>query len=294
VSVVSDQRLFADFCQFGKAHVATRDVDPMYYVLPRYYRLCGFGRETAAWYTFLFVAWYHLGSVERVFRLHPRPGPIFNVPAGTVFGLDRRCFRGVGNRAVLDHVNAAVAAFGRRPYSWSASVAGAGGEAGWQALFQAFKALPWGGHWSAYKWCKLMKNAFGLPIESPRVGQASGGERAGPIPGLVKLTGLPWKRCATDVGLHRALLAEMNARGVPYKGLDNLDCGLCNFNGVTIGRYYLGKNIDAQQGALKGANPVLWAARDVIPSDRRGELNGWAGLRKPLLRAYVDQQILIL
>lgn len=288
-----DKKLFRDFCEFGEAHVRTRDVDPMYWVLPKGYELWGLNEQQMGWFTFLFVAWYNLGNAEKVFLEYPEPVEIQSNP-GYSFGLDRRCFRGSVNKAILQHVRDGVSRFGGDPVGWSRRVAQAGGAEGWEALFNAVKRIRWNGHWAAYKWCKLMKNAFGLPITPPRVGIASGGRNAGPIPGLVRLTGLDWRQCATDARIHHALLEKMNAEGVGYSGLDNLDCGLCNFNGVMIGRYYLGKNIDAQQGALKSVpTSLFWHARRAcIPASHLGEVQGWDGLRKDMLVLYRDSGVL--
>lgn len=292
-SFITNKRLFKDFALFAKHHIASRDVDPMYWVIPEGCRLMRLTNDQKIWFTLLFTTWYNLASAERVFRLYREPQVIDKNP-GFSFGLGRRLFR--GNDSSLVHVEAAVKAFGASPWKWVNEVAGEGGTDGWKRMFDAFMELPFAGHWSAYKWCKHMKSTWGLPIVAPQVGIAhTAAKNAGPVPCMVRLTGLDWKECATNVELHHGFHAALAEQGAVYNGLDGLDCGFCNFNGVIIGRYYVGKNIDSQQKQLKKApSAVFWQARSVIPEPYRGELHGWNGTRKDLLVAYRDRKELVL
>jgi hypothetical protein len=110
---------------------------------------------------------------------------------------------------------------------------------------------------------------------------------------MVRLTGQPWKRCATDVMLQRQLLLECRDRGVPFNGLDQLETALCDFNSLCKGTYYVGHDIDQQMDQLKNLGREWWDARKAaFPSGYLGEVSGWPGVRKELKRQYADDGLL--
>jgi hypothetical protein len=151
----------------------------------------------------------------------------------------------------------------------------------WGALREGFESLPHNGSWASYKWADLCKHVLGYDLEADDIGVGGRGKNAGPIPGMVLLTGKDWRRCSTDVGLQRALLAHSREVGAPFAGLDQLETSLCDFNSLTKGTYYHGHDIDLQQEQLRAVtSPRLWEARRVIPDRFRGELGGWLGVRK--------------
>jgi hypothetical protein len=283
------------FVEFSKRQLSSGDIDPMYPVLREVYAKEEVDLETALWRTFLYVTWYNVGSAELAWKRYPSPARLDTIRLPT--GTERRAFR--GNDLAQVHVNAMYEAVFRPHRSLSAWVrvcVGEGGERGWRSVRSSFQSIPYGGHWSSYKWADLLKNVHGYAITADDIGVGGGGESAGPIPGMVTLTGENWKRCARDVGLQKELLAETRKRGVAFSGLDQLETCLCDYNSLTHGRYYVGHDIDDQQTKLEssGSSEVFWAARKAVFAPRYlGELSGWSGVRKDRKRAFVDRGELV-
>lgn len=288
--LIVDEALWYDFVAFSRAQIESGDIDPTYPVLRERYQLDGLDprSEEAIWRTFLYVAVYHLGSAEQLWERFPLPG---RIPEDTVLptGIERRGMRAPGPLA--EHVNAAV----RRGFTgrrWSEMA----GLAGWSAARDLMADLPRGGAWSGYKWADLVKHVHGAPIEAPDLGVGGGSETAGPIPGLVRLTGRPWKICAGDVGLQRAVLARGRVDGAPFAGLDQLETCLCDFNSLVKGTYYTGNDIDVQLAnvrALPSWETWREARRRSFPDWTLGEVHGWDGPRKALRTLYRDRHELV-
>jgi hypothetical protein len=269
------------FCDFAKAHVASRDIDPAYPVLADAYDILGLDFPTRVWRTVLYVTFYHLGSTEEAWEKLPELPtkiPAFTFPTG----VERRGFRGQPNR-VAQHLEGVLKASTRAGGldKWAEAQVGEGGEEGWTRTRKAFEALPHAGPWASYKWADLLKHSLGLPIDAPDIGVGGKGKTAGPVPGMVWLTGLDWKTCATDFGEQRRLLDECLALGVPFSGLDQLETSLCDFNSLRKGHYYVGHDMDMMMTHLRFSGETFWKARQrVLPGEYLGELWGWNGVRK--------------
>lgn len=294
------QGLFADFCLFARAQIESNDIDPMYPLLRDFYDQEQLPEEERLWRTLLYLTWYHVGAAEQVWRIFPRPVRLqFTeaLPTGT----ERRGHRGAsGLRKAVEHVaevldradeagGSLTALFSR----WTAP-GEEGPERGWLHLRNEFEGVTGAGPWASYKLADLLKHTHGYPIAAPDIGVGGKGQSAGPIPGMVKLTGLDWKECASNVRAQRDLLARAIDAGVPFKGLDQLETALCDFNSLTEGRYYVGHDIDMNMEQLNGvASPKLWEARRVFPDVYRGELGGWKGVRKAYKSLYKTRRELV-
>jgi len=279
--------LFDLFCRFGTLQVESWDIDPTYPVLKRIYEMEDVSENDRLWRTFLYVCFYNLGSSYRVWEKYPSPSLPDLETLRQPTGIERRGFRQRPD-LVHKHITAALKASGGDFVGW---VHGYGaGEAGWNNARDAMRALPWGGNWSAYKWADLLSVTHELPLEAPDFGVGGGGATAGPIPGMVILTGHDWKRCASDFDLQRNLYERCVKAGVPFRGLDQVETSLCDFNSLCKGRFYVGHDIDSQMEHFKsGSVPDLfWEARDVIPDNYRGEKNDWFGVDKSLKKVFVD------
>lgn len=275
-------KLFDDFCRFAKAQIESGDIDPMYPLLRRFYANEELDREQALWRTLLYVAWYHVGSAEKVWRAVPEPRPLTaHDVRGLPTGIERRAFRGNTNAALF--LNAALGRAGKLA-SWVDSFGE--GTRGWDRAREEIRALPWCGPWASYKFADLMKHVHGLPLEASDIGVGGASETAGPIPGMVRLTGEPWKECAQNVGLQRRLLALACDAGVPFAGLDQLETALCDFNSLCKGGYYVGHDIDDNMTKLRDSGAGLWESRAVFDDRWRGEVGGWFGVRKPMKTVY--------
>lgn len=275
---------FTLFCTFAKAQISSGDLDPTYPVLRHYYEMLNLTPDERLWRTLLYVTWYNLHSAEQAWHRFPQATEL---PSDTRYptGTERRGFRG-NNLAAL-HVNSVLAIvrrnFGGSLSTWVSEAVGAGGKAGWQRVRSAFQQVPYGGNWSSYKWADLLKSVHGYPITAADIGVGGGGETAGPVPGLVRLTGLPWQRVAVDVDLQQDVHLAAVSRGVPFAGLDMLETACCDFNSMSKGQYYVGHDIDAQMEHLQHCSAELKEARRVsFPPAYLGEVGGWKGVRKEL------------
>jgi hypothetical protein len=287
-------RLFADFCRFAKAQVESGDIDPMYPTLKRFYAAEKIGPEAALWRTLLYVTWYHVGSAERAWTRWPSPGELpVHAVASFPTGTERRGFRGLsGAGRAVAFVRGVLRAAGGNLSRWVESFGE--GQEGWKAARRALEAIDGAGPWASYKWTDLLVSVHGLPFEATDIGVGGQGETAGPVCGMVLLTGRPWKDCATKVYLQRGLLDAALLAGVPFRGLDQLETALCDFNSLSKGGYYHGHDIDQQMSQLSGSGAGLWEARTASFADRfRGEASGWIGVRKDWKRAYADRKELV-
>jgi len=250
-----------DFCTFAKAQIQSGDLDPTYPVLKRLYAADALPREIALWRTLLYVTWYNLHSAEVAWTRFPEPGELpsdLRLPTGT----ERRGFR--GNDLAAQHVNtllAQVRLAGGKLTDWVEGSMVLRGKRGWAHMRQRFQSIPYGGNWSSYKWADMMKNVHGYDITASDIGVGGGGATAGPVPGMVRLTGASWRVVATDVALQQGVHDRAVADGVPFNGLDMLETACCDFNSLCKGSYYVGHDIDVQQEYLASCSDALKRAR---------------------------------
>jgi hypothetical protein len=256
--------------------------------------------DAELWRTLLYVGWYSIASAEAVRAIYPAPARVDPARLPVLpTGIERRGFRGDAGRAK-------AAAFLNAVVDWAQPLGGLtawvshyamdgftpargatlaeGRERGWERVRAGLAAAPGAGPWATYKWADLVKNVHGYPIDAPNIGDKLG-ETAGPIPGMVRLTGLPWQECAGTPRLQRDLLSAANDAGAGLGGLDQLETALCDFNSLCRGNYYLGLDLDAQMTSLPES---MLHARDVFPARYRGELMGWTGVRSGLKTVYRD------
>lgn len=278
-----ERPLFDHFLRFAKAQLESGDIDPTYPVLRIAYRDRGYSPERALWYTLLYVTWYSLGSAEKAFSTYPDVPSSIDGPLILPTGTERRSFR--GNDLAREHLNALLqrARTHGSLVQWVEAAIGPGGHVGWDRVRAEFQSVRYAGPWSSYKLADLLAHVHGYPITASDLGVGGASESAGPIPGMVKLTGHPWKVCASDRALQADLLRRSIERGVPFSGLDQLETSLCDFNSLCKGRYYVGHDIDQQMEHLRGAPADFWAARsEAFPRQYLGERGGWYGVRKHL------------
>jgi hypothetical protein len=274
--------LFDQFCTFAKKHIESGDIDPTYPLLKEVYKARGYPAENALWYTFLYVTWYNLGSAETVFAKYPSPPKSIDEPLVLPTGTERRSFR--GNDKAREHLAVLLEEAGKHGgfEPWMSYLTKEGGEIGWDFVRSEFQKLRFVGPWASYKLADLLAHVHDYAITASDLGIGGAGETAGPIPGLVRLTGYDWPRCAYDKKLQREILKEARDRGVPFSGLDQLETVCCDFNSLCKGAYYVGHDVDAQQEHL-GREPhrdFAAARRAVFDPIYLGEIGGWFGVRK--------------
>lgn len=289
--------MFQDFCRFAQGQLDSGDIDPTYPVLRAVYAAERVPLHLALWRTVLYVTCYHAGTAERLWRAVPEPGslPTFD-SLGFRFttGTERRAFRGAaGYELARAHIDALLRRSGGDLARWVENAVAPGGEEGWKRLRAEWSELPYGGPWSSYKLADLLAHVHGARITANDIGVGGGSETAGPVPGMVALTGEDWQRCVRDVGLQRALLDESLRAGVTFSGLDQMETALCDFNSLRKGRYYVGHDIDAQMEQFQSGSvgATWWEARAVaFPQRYLGEAQlpmcGWFGVRPALKTLY--------
>ena len=271
------------FCRFSTAHVLSKDIDPAYPMLKDVYEHLNLTLDERVWRTVLYTCFYSLGSAELAWDRYPTP-PDRVEPFCLPTGVERRGMRGQPDR-VADHLNdvlTAAQAFGGVG-RWAQEQACQRGTEGWDNTRQAFESLRHCGPWASYKWADLMKHTLGFDIEASDIGVGGRGKKAGPIPGMVWLTGMDWKECANDISSQKLLLKICRDKGVPFAGLDQLETSLCDVNSMIKGRYYVGHDIDLMMTQLQTATPMFWESRSrVFDPQWLGENGGWFGSRHEL------------
>ncbi len=288
-----------DFARFGRAMILSGDIDPQFPILKHMYKKLKLDRNTALWYTCVYLLYYHLGSAVQAWKRYPKPDIIRKKDWNNdlPYFKQRRCFR--GNDQARNQINTLVKISDGNLVSWVDNLVGDGGEEGWTRVREAASELPYHGPWSSYKFCDLMKFVHSYPITAPDIGTKPGAT-AGPIAGLNTLTGLGWDRCANDSQLHRDLLQMVIDLGAPMNGLDTLESTLCDWQSITNGKYYLFHDIDRDLAQLETADKnnkyakILYKARHNIFDKRAlGEFNNWKEVRSDLNKVYRDRRRLI-
>lgn len=298
MKLIANDKLWRNFLRFSKFQLRSRDIDPVYPVLKRYYKLRELSQEERLWFTFIFCAYYDLGSAEIFFDLHPKPKHLKKELPALPTGVERRGMRGTnGGKLVRRHLNAVVLQGALVPIGGDDNA----GTIGWTALRKWYEtSFPFTGPWSSYKFADLMRNVHRANITAPDLGIGGGGKKAGPVPGLVSLTGRDWEECAKNINLQEDILHEahrMKEEGYlgdeMYDGMEELETCLCDFNSATHGRYYVGHDIDQMEAQLRGAgaSKVMFKARCLaLDSKYLGEKNDWIGVRKHLNKLYVEKK----
>jgi hypothetical protein len=281
------QSKFSDFCRFAKLQIESTDIDPVYPVLRAAY--AGVEREIALWRTLLYVAYYHLGSAERAWSRWPEPGI---VPGGQVAidetGIERRGFR--GNDHAADFINATLHRAKRQGgtlASWTGWAAANGGKKGWSEARDEFESVHFMGPWASYKFVDLLAHVHFYQITAPDIGVGGNAKTAGPVSGLVALTGADWKSCLNPA-LQQRLYEKSIDAFVPFGGIEEMETALCDFNSLCEGRYYVGHDIDQMMGQLDPSSSFWAHRRTAIPERYLGEVRGWMGVDRARKRYYLD------
>jgi hypothetical protein len=287
---IPNKKLFEDFLEFSQLQIDTWDIDPTYPLLKKVYDERGYRAEQALWHTIVYLTFYHLGSAELFLKEYPHPTRKIKWKTVLPTGTERRGFRGRPD-LVQDHLKAIC---NNLPLeTWLGNLITNDSCGSWTAIREEYKKIKYAGDWSSYKLADLLKWVHDAEITAPDFGVGGGGEDAGPIPGLSKLTGLDWKECASNTQLQMDFYELCTERMLtPFVGLDQCETSLCDFNSMVNGRYYVGHDIDQQQEFLETCQPTpsqyIEARKNVFPHKVLGELNGWSGVNKQLKSVYKD------
>jgi hypothetical protein len=158
----------------------------------------------------------------------------------------------------------------------------------WDDLLERVGRLYGNGRWASYTTAEMLVQVCDLPID-PDTFEIDGS--SGPSRGLEAL-GLP----QTEHGAEQLWkLLRSEGMPVPPEVFESL---LCNWSRMNGEGFYLGHNLDRQQGRLAKAQQLggdaaahiwddVWHARkELFPRKALGELYGWPGIDKPRLKVY--------
>jgi hypothetical protein len=283
-----ETKLFKDFITFSRLQLRTWDVDPSYPLLKRlYYYHYDYEEDIALWHTFVYVAFYHLGSAETFLRYYPHPTSSIRWVTTLPTGVERRGFRGRPD-LIQEHLKdlyRKLFPFTKRIKDTISRYRDA-----WSTIREDYQSVSYAGPWSSYKLVDLLKWVHGYEITSPDFGVGGGGKKAGPIPGLAAITGYDWKDCATKIEMQQWFYNICQRQMEPqFGGMDQCETCLCDFNSLMHGRYYVGHDIDQQLEFLTSqglTRPYMEIRKEIFPDCVLGENHDWREVRKKLKSLY--------
>ena len=284
----------ADYADFHAAALESSDVDPVYPVLAAIGDTLALTTEARLWLTFVYVAYYHLGSALAAFdNVGPGPGrpsmPLLHAPTG----IERRAHRSPAKLAAHLDALTDIAASNGGLGPWLAAAIGSGlsRTQRWHLLTEQLTHIYGNGRWSSYKTAEMLWKVNGFPIAAPDMGHA---HSTGPREGLALLFAVPHGNAARNIR-HLDWLSEQLCVWLRDRGLaapvEEVETTLCDFHALHRGKYYVGHDIDQMQAQLAAPPSALtgaaFAARSAtLPRRFLGERNSWTGIRPDLNGAY--------
>jgi hypothetical protein len=279
--------------------VASNEIDDVYPVLKEFGKILNLDPEEAVWLTFLYVAYYHMGSTLIVFEQHRAPAlpapALLKLPTGT----ERRSHR-VPKR-LQRHLEAlmSLAENNGGLRAWISRYAQSDPVSNWNSVIAALESIYGNGRWAAYKTAEMLWKINGLNLQAPDMGHA---HSSGPRKGLALLyDNLPTGNNKSDVqaldNLSMSLLADLAALGVDAR-IEEAETSLCDIHALAEGHYYMGMDIDQMlENLLACPSPLVEqmfeARRRAIPAHYLGELNGWTGVDKDRKRVFKETGIMV-
>lgn len=247
---------FKTFDTYARALVHSRDVDPVYCLVPQIIAREGF---EADWFVFVYAAYYSLASAVAVCRKVPsasafEPGYFARELSGVrAFGVERR-----GKQRAQTSLAKAFAAYRERQRDLLRCAA-SGSHASFQA---ALRVLPFQGDWAAFKLCELHEKALGRANLAPGdMGLAARDVNSsrGPQGGCRALYSLdPATRYGREIAEQWEALGRTLAARYGFD-LGEVETCLCKWAKVLKGQYFIGHDIH-ELGALA----PLWPKKTFI------------------------------
>lgn len=269
---------FEAFVGFSKEHLLSGDFDPNYFVLRSVFDKRGYDEARRLDFIFCYLGCYDLGTAELLANDLFRYGRL-PATADLAKGKQRRGFR--GNENFLDYFaeSRSLSIDDVRTIVSERSPTDA-----WTELRRRLEEIKHVGSYTSYKFCDLISYTMDFRITAPDIGTGGNGALAGPIPGLVRLSGETWDDCATKFEIQERFFKASLDAGVPFRGYEEFETCLCDFNKWCNGTYYVGHDIDEQMEIFKPMSPVYWEARKArFPEKYLGEFGGWFGVQKQKL-----------
>lgn len=272
------------FIEFANAHRASKDIDPVYFLVKEVNRLEGAPLDIVVWRLLLYVAWYRLGSSEFVLKRYPTPTIIGEAITTLKTGTERRGMRGNNNAVCM--INSFLERHGSIEL-YIEKIAHLYGTKGWSWIREDFEQVKFNGGWASYKWADLMKNVCGFDISAPNIGGEKSDNHS-PVKSLTLLMQefdpkIVYKECQAPE-LQKVFYDYCKDGGATFEGLEEMETSLCDFYNFERGRYYVGKDIDEMLEWV-GELPEVWqlARYNTFLPEYLGELRGLHGVDKTKL-----------
>jgi hypothetical protein len=285
--------------------VTSWDIDPVYPVLCQLIEDLGLSEGEADWLTVLYLAYYELSSGVTAYLAHPDPGKsgilgdISTLKLPT--GIERRGLR--VPEKMSDHLQDWLTRWdGDSLFTTAKECMMQPGPVEWEEFNYGvaeamFVGVRYNGRWAAYKGCEVLQKVRGYPMHATDAGhENSTGPREGLALFFPKLAG---QSPAAIAGLDRQteLLMQVAAEHGTLLKVEECETLLCDFRSLTEGRYYCGHDTDLMLEGIANApeqtRNLLLHARRALPSEYRGELNGWPGRDREMMRAYVQRGAIV-
>jgi len=289
--------ILKDYLEFHKIQSYSTDMDPAYPVLKNIVKELKLTKEQGVWLTFVYVAYYHIGSALKVFEQYPEPflfkDSFYNLPCTT----ERRGHRKAGN--LKRHIKHIVdkAEWEKGLHRWLSEDLCLHPKMNWELTQDKLLSIWGNGRWASYKTGEVLWKVNEYNLEATDMGHA---HSSGPRKGLELLfPSVPTGNSALEVKklnmLSEKLVRFMNDKG--YKAtIETAETSLCDFNSFYKGKYYTGIDIDHMQEDLLKVPSIYTdlafeSRKKYIPNEYLGELNGWIGVRKEKKKQYAIKQI---
>jgi hypothetical protein len=262
------------FIRFARRQLETLDYDPFHPMLVHLQR--GTSVDEGLWSSFLYMAFYNLGSAYCAWTTTRPMQALPAIADRWSIGTQRRNLRA---SSVCKHVESLASQ--ARPhgslYSFFTHDFTGNEKADWLSLLNRLEGVWGNGRWGAYTTAELLQKVNQLPVQPATLGLEGA---TGPRKGLVVLTGLSAETSTEVMQVYGdALLAKLRSlfpnpripwarHGIDFAMTESI---LCDFYGLTKGRYYIGRDIDREAGRIlsqSGRTDVdmgpLWAARATV------------------------------
>ncbi len=292
---VSSKKILREYLEFHQVQQYSTDMDPIYPVLKYIIDKTRIHREESIWLTFLYVAYYNIGSALLAFEKYPTPelpSDLLKLPCAT----ERRNHRTPENlkKHLTNYVDIYWWYDGFE--NWLLNDFCEHPKMNWEITQEKLQQVWGNGRWACYKTAEVLWKVNGLNLEATDMGHAhSSGSRKG----LELLyNNLPKGNTENEIKLLDTisddLVLYMKRCGLEVS-IETAETSLCDFNSLRKGKYYSGIDIDHMQEDLIKTPSVYTdlafeGRRKLIPNEYLGELNGWDGVRKEKKKEYVIQQ----
>nr|WP_306428099.1 hypothetical protein [Brevibacterium sp. 68QC2CO] len=283
-----------DLSRFTYNQITSRDIDPLYPILARLIDTTGASREQAAWLCVHYLTFYNIASALEVW-LTSNMGPAAQPPRKLPCATERR-----GNRAesvllanMRGWVNSARAAGSLNTFLFD-GLPTSRAEA-WREFRRRVESVPGNGRWASYKLAEIALEVLSAPFA---IGDMAHKDSSGPRKGMrLIFPNAPTGNSAEDVAeldrLGRRITSSLaESTGLPVR-VEHAETMLCDFNALTHGDYYTGRDIDVMLSVTLAApepmrGMILQARHESLPHAYLGELNGWTGPDKARKRVFKE------